>query len=304
MLQVTENYHHTQPLSFIREGFVTLNPAQMNTILRECEYDRQRNIDANHVAVLAEIMRRGQWEVRDKLDFARLNGRLILVNGYHRAHAQVAAGLNVEWTIVIHDVKSLEDVRALYTRFDTNVRTRGSDAILNGYSFDQYGLLAVTARGLFNAAPIIADGLAAYRQGRGSFARRIMEDRLAVARSFVDEARIYDGFVRELPLKQRSKFLTSGTMAVALVTLAHQEALARLFWEAVLASDGLRKGDPRLALNQFILSAGLKGFTATQQYIYACTVAWNAVWEKRELQYIRIGKTALRLFGTPHIVSL
>lgn len=26
--------------AFVREGFVTLNPAQANTILRECQYDR------------------------------------------------------------------------------------------------------------------------------------------------------------------------------------------------------------------------------------------------------------------------
>ena len=75
--------------------------------------------------MLAELMKRGLWLPRDKLDFARLpDGRFILVNGHHRLSAQTKAKANVEWTIVIHDVDDMAGAARLYHSFDTNTRLR------------------------------------------------------------------------------------------------------------------------------------------------------------------------------------
>ena len=194
-MQITEAPSAVQPLqhaaTFLREGFVTLNPAQAGVILRECAYDGQRKVDKDHVAVLAEQMRRKSWLKRGGIDFARLNGRLILANGYHRLTSQIEAAVNIEWTVVIHECRAADEVRDLYHKFDTNVRKRTNIMVLNGIGFaDEVGISKTAASALFGAAPIIATGL---RSPHGNdktrlFAQRLADDRLRTSQGLPPQA--------------------------------------------------------------------------------------------------------------------
>lgn len=75
------------PLDLIRNGAVRLTAEQAGTVLRLSRYDRQKRdlspAGRAHVAVLKDIMVRDQWRPFDKLDFAKIGGRLILINGHH-----------------------------------------------------------------------------------------------------------------------------------------------------------------------------------------------------------------------------
>lgn len=260
----------------------------------------------NHVAVLAELMRRNLWERKDKLDFARIGGRLVLVNGYHRMNAQVEAAKNVEWTIVIHECKAEADVRRLYHKFDTNVRKRTDENIIQGSDFAAaHGLSKAMARALYGAVPIISTGLSNGRVDAaktGLFDRRITDNRLALAAEYAPAAALYERMIDPSVGVVRRKLHLSTVAAVALVTISASAEVGADFWGGLALNDGLRRGDPRATLLQTMIDRDF-GRGLAQSPILACTLAWNAYWERRDLKIIKLmtGRT-LRLLGTSYTV--
>lgn len=302
MLNVVEALVTAQGIStFVHEGFLSFTAVQANQVLNQATYDRQRKISADHVAVLADIMKRGQWEPKDKLDFALFKGDLILVNGYHRMTAQVACGKTIEWTVVIHQCRTLEQVRGLYYKFDTNTRTRQGAQILAGIDFaGKYDLPRQAATALFNAVPIIAAKFSKSVKDRDILANRVMDRRLDIASQYADAAKKYNDCLVGLPSTIKSKFLSAGVTAVAVVTIRYQPITAIDFWAGAAANDGLRKGDPRLALYNDMASRQMNAGSAIQS-IFSPAHAWNAFFEDRPLKLIKLPgyRTSVSIAGTP-----
>lgn len=301
MLKRAANIDHVGPVhDIVVEGFTKITASEMAAVLRECTYERQRKISAEHVNVLADIMRRGTWVERGSLDFAQYDGRLILVNGHHRGHAQVQCGRDLEWSICIRPCQSFEDVEALYYAFDTNVRQRTKEQILHGSGFaEQNGLTPTTAKAVFGAVSYIAARFSTSRSDQDYLTNRVMDLRFKVAVDFSAEALIYEACIAGASSALRRKLLNSGTTAVALVTLKYQPDLAREFWTGVALNDGLRRYDPRHTLVN-----DLQTRTMNSGWAHAATaapaVAWNAFFEKRELKIIKVIDTPqVRIFGTP-----
>lgn len=306
-MQVSENIAHAQhAATFIREGFVKLTPAKMGVVLRECRYDRQRQVDDKHVATLAEYMRRGLWRDKDQLSFARFDGRLTLVNGYHRANAQLASGKDILWAIVIYECDTVDQVRALYHRFDTNLRKRSDQSILKGVGFaEEVGLAPGAATSLYRAVPIIADGMVVRvnKTGTDVFSRRIVDDRLALAKEYAPAAAAFEAMVKPATPRLRKKLGNATTYAVALVTTKLQPDTAQEFWGGMAENDGLRRYDPRAVLFADMMGRNFHTGTISQGLVVPA-LAWNAFWERRDLKIIKVvGGRKVRILGTPYTVS-
>lgn len=286
--------------AFVREGFTTLSALNANVILRECAYDHQRKISKSHVEVLADIMRRGGWEPKDKLDFALIDGTLILVNGYHRMNAQVLSGKTLEWTVVIHPCMTMREVHNLYYKFDTNTRIRTGSQIVAGMGFaDEHGLSATMAEKLFNAVPIIANNFSKAVKDRDTLTTRVVDRRIELAKAYVAAARQYEECLGRMPVKVGAKFRSAGVTAVALVTLRFQPMKAFDFWKGAAKNDGLRKGDPRLALYNDFLARSMNTGSAVQA-ISSPAYAWNAFFEDREIKIIKVyAERRVFIAGTP-----
>lgn len=281
----------------LRQGFVTLTPEQMALVLRLCEYEHQRKINPRHIEVLSDLMARDQWGARSTLDFARLdNGRLVLVNGYHRAHAQVRTGKTIEWTVVIHDCETMEELGKLYYRFDTNALVRSESHILEGVEFAQENRIhRETASRLFKAIPFIAAGFSTKVSDRDLLTTKVIDRRLEMARQYAIAARAFEQCVRGTPATIKSKLFSRGCMSVALVTLRYQRSLAVDFWAGVAQNDGLRKGDPRQTLFNLLLQRTGKG-----NNLAPAAIAWNAYFNERELRIIKIPEDyRCHIDGTP-----
>ena len=301
MLNVVEKQVQPQGLeAFVVEGFTSLSPLNANHILREGTYDRQRKVSKEHVEVLADIMRRGCWEPKDKIDFALYDGRLTLVNGYHRMHAQVLSGKTILWTIVVHPCRSLDDVRSLYYKFDTNTRIRGAAQILSGVGFaDETGLSKIMSAALYGAVPVIAAGFSKAPRDRDYLTTRGTDRRLMVAREYVPAAKRYEECLGRLPARVGSKFRSAGVTAVALVTLRYQPVKAAEFWKGAAENDGLAKGDPRLALHNDLISRAMNAGQAIQS-AFVPAYAWNAWFEDREIKIIKVySNRTPTIAGTP-----
>jgi hypothetical protein len=301
MLNVMEMPPKRQGLaSFIREGFAVFSAVQANQVLHEAAYDGQRKITQKHVDVLADLMRRDQWLPKNQLDFADMNGRIILVNGYHRMNAQVACGKPILWSVVVHKCMTEAEVRNLYYKFDTNARTRTGAQIVAGVGFAaEHGLSATMADKLFNAVPIIASGFSKAVRDRDTLTTRVTDRRLALAREYVPAAKLYEQCLGRLPVKIGAKFRTAGVTAVALATLRYQPKLAVDFWTGTAQNDGLAKGDPRLALYNDMLSRAMNAGSSIQS-IYAPAYAWNAWFEDRQIKIIKVyAARSVSIAGTP-----
>lgn len=287
-------------LDFIGEGFCKLSASQMNVVLRECHFEHQRRVIKDQVSVLADIMSRGQWRPKDQIDFAALGDRLILVNGYHRANAQVATGKTIEWSIVIHKCQTEDDVRTLYYTYDTNNQARGARQILNGVGFaEENGLTKDFANALFNAVPVIASGFRVGRHARDLLTSRVMDRRLDLASEYVDATQLLQKVINDAPAPVKRKMRNAGTFAVALVTAKYQPEKAIEFWGGAAANDGLRRGDPRQTLVNDMLSRSMNSGSQSQSVV-APTLAWNAFYAGRELRIIKVYDAArIVIAGTP-----
>lgn len=279
-------------MEFIKEGFVTFSAVQANTVLRECPFDGQRGVSKDHVAVLADMMKNDKWEDKDKLDFAVLHGSPILINGYHRMHAQVASGKSVKWTVVMHPCASMDDVRGLYYRFDTNTRMRSAPQILAATNFaENVDLTKQMAEAVFRSVPLIANDFSASKKSRDLLTAKVIDRRLEYARMYVRAAEQYQTALEGAQWGFKSKFHSAGVCAVALVTFRYQPVTAMEFWHGVASNDGLRKGDPRqtlfnyFAANSVAKSSGRSGGNVVNAF--APSIAWNAFFEGRPLQIIK-----------------
>ena len=284
---------------FLTEGVTTLSAIEMHRVLENCGYDFQRNINDRHVAVLSDLMKRGRWQSKSQLDFAVLNGRYILINGYHRAYAQVRSGKPILWSIALHHVKSDADLRSLYYAFDTNVRPRGSREILRAAEFSTLtGVPADLSDSLFRAVPFIASKFATNPKDKNFIVDKQMDLRLAVANEYAKAAQRLAAATEGMPGGRRGKFKGAAITAVAVITFRYQSETAWEFWTGVAQNDGLKRGDPRLALCNDLMTRHGAGSAAAG--FAPSIIAWNAWFNDRQLHQIKVLDSFVPIIdGTP-----
>lgn len=273
---------------FIHEGVVKLSAIEMNRVLQECGYEHQRGISDRHVDVLADLIKRDKWQPKSQIDFALFGGRLILVNGYHRGYAQVRAGKAIAWSIAIHPVRSEGELRTLYFAFDTNVRPRGGRDILGAYEFaSSNGLSVMVAESLYRGIPLIASRFHLPPSKWDLLTSKAVDRRLAIATEYAKAGARYGAAIEHLYVVRKRKFLSGAMTAVGAVTFRYQSETAWQFWSGVANNDGLKRGDPRLALVMDLASRKITGGTTVHAFGPAM-VAWNAFFNDKSLTLIKI----------------
>lgn len=290
--------------SILRDGFVTLSASQAAIVIRECRYERQhRDLTAGgktHIGVLADIMRRNQWRKKDKLDFASIDGRLVILNGHHRLSAQAVSGATIEWTVVIHPCATEADLAALYYTFDTNQRARTNANILEAARLaEDIGVNRTAAEALWRAVPLLAAEFDFARTARDPLADRVIDRRLSSAHLYAAEIRLWADATGDAPAVVKKRLASQGALAVALTAYRFQRSRADEFYRGVAGNDGLRKGDPRHTyLRTMMADAGRPGDSRHTAGFAAR--AWNAWYAGKELHALKIVDSGkFRIAGTP-----
>lgn len=284
---------------FLTEGVTSLSAVEMNQVLLNCAYDHQRNVSDRHVAVLADLMKRGRWQPKSQIDFAVLNGRYILINGYHRAYAQVKSGKKITWSIALHDAKTEGDLRSLYYAFDTNIRMRGARDILSAAEFGEVtGMSGVMATALYAAVPYLASKFATNPKDKNFLVEKQVDLRLSIASDYAKAAQRLAAAIDGMPPSRRLKFKSGAVVAVAVATFRYQSESAWTFWSGVAQNDGLKRGDPRLTLCNDFMTRKVQG--GTIDAFAPSIIAWNAYFNDRQLQIIKVTEHfAPVIDGTP-----
>lgn len=287
MLDKPETSDQQGVRDFLTEGVTTLSAVEMNRVLQVCAYKHQRPISEQHVEVLMDLMARGKWQPKSQIDFAVVGGNYILVNGYHRAYAQVRSGKKIAWNIALHQVGGEREIRNLYYMFDTNVRTRGTRDILSAYEFaETAGLTGVVSDALYRAVPFIANAFELSPAKKDFLTAKAVDRRLTVAQDYAKAAGRYEACLTGVLSGRKKQLLGAAVMAVALVTFRYQGETAWQFWTGVAQNDGLKRGDPRHAFVMDLMSRKRNGGSV---YSFGpAMVAWNAFFNERPLQLIKV----------------
>lgn len=299
MLHKPETSDQQGVRDFLTEGVTRLTPLEMNRALQNCGYEHQRTISERHVLVLADLMRRDKWQSKSQIDFAVLDGQFILINGYHRAYAQVRSGKTIVWNIALHQVKSESDLRSLYYAFDTNVRPRTARDILNAAEFGTVtGATGEIAKSLYAAVPYLANKFVMDKNNRNFLVERQVDRRLEIASQYAKAALRLEAAIEGMPGNRRIKFKSGAVTAVAVATFRYQGDTAWTFWNGVANLDGLKRGDPRLALASDFMSRKVN--SAKLESIAPAIIAWNAFYNERQLQLIKVLDSFVPVIdGTP-----
>lgn len=285
-------------------GPIVLAPQTAQRIVEELNFPGQRRVDQSRVQNRLLWLTNGRWSHAFSITLARLpDGRLWLVDGQHRLHAIVLHGQPVKVRIIVHDVESEEEARALFAGFDRSDSVRTDIQMLNAAQLsERTGLSKTMTSALYQAIPFLMTEL---RSGRGQWQgdayvpARQVKSKMDALLEWVAEAKQYSADIAGADSHVKRKLLGAGCMAVALMTYRYQPQRAHEFWRGVAEDDALPKHDPRKRLLTDFAERRLNSGSAMQS-VFQPMLAWNAWNEGRELKIIRIRDTTrLNLWGTP-----
>jgi len=292
-----------RPLTnILRDGIrVLITPALAERIAKECWYEPQghRGNSPKHISLLASEMTHGRFSGGTQIHFARIGGRLYLVDGNHRVRAVAESGVSVEFSILIDDVEGVSAIGPLYWRHDFIQRAR--PMVLAGLVAGGGSLCRQHLSAALSAVPLLTGGFARTIQGtKGAVQMRSPDARLAAFKPWKKYAEQYFAGFSGLRPSMAKKLKRAGVVAVAMATYKYQPEMAASFWSAVIDDDGLRRGDPRKTLVRHLNESSMRGGAMDQaDGFVAPALCWNAFFEKRELTVLKLGTANFYIAGTP-----
>ena len=282
----------SQPI--INDGRMLVGPTLASHILEKCEYLNQRKIQEWHIDDWVYAINHNRFRNNEgSITFARLNGVLYLINGYHRLTAIVRTGREFSFNVRIEDVESFEKLHEEYGSIDTVDKPRsvkdivGRDVIDNEITLNY--LVAIC-----EAATIIDSrfrNVASAKRNREAINKQA---RAVSGIRWIPEARVLKSLLKGTKGKstvgKNASFFHSWPLAISLVTLHYVPEQAREFLGRAMRNDGLRKGDPARAL----LEAWTRPAVRWTRYEKGqlMQLAWNAAQKEQEVHILKIPKGA------------
>jgi len=284
----------------IRPGLMTITPELAARILAENLFSGQRN-KKPIVRVIADEMRRGFFTPGMQIHFGNFEGKLHLVNGQQRLYAVVESETPIEFSILITECETENDLQALYWRHDTVASPRSMRDVLRaaGTAKDQGISVSDEAR-MIASVKTICGGLTTPNGLHGICEELKSPDRaLEAAKPWRPYASQYLACLDRAPTFNGRLFRRRLIMAAGMVTIKHQPAKAEEFWRGAAEDDGLKRHDPRKQLLTF-LTANVVNSSSYQSMMRACSLSWNAWFEDRSVATLKANADFKIMFlGTP-----
>lgn len=289
-----------QPL-VISEGRTIVTAVLAQAIINATRYAGQRKLQQPQVDkyCMMIVEDRGEFLRDQGISFGRLNGMLYLINGQHRLHAVAKSGRSVSFDFTIYECQDEADLARHYARFDSEHLSRSlKDVVANDPMVGPDFPASYLAR-VCEAVVFIETRFKNVGPRKIAAAAKLKERRLEAAHSWEREARLYRSFNKGVAATKSARLYGAAPLAVALVTLRYQRGLAEDFWSRTVKNDGLNIGDPGRALHESFGRVGVKW--TRYQLGHLAAVAWNAEFEQRALQIVRLPKDGeIYIAGTPY----
>lgn len=296
----------------IRTELVTVTPAMARALRDACAYERQRPLSDSHITRLATEVGKGRFIEGTQVHFCVLKGQPMIVHGNHTLESIAKGTQSVALSFLYTEVSSLEEAGRIYARHDIH-RARDWLAAIRGAGMTEtLDVPKEIIKGYGAAMKIILSRFRSIdtRGGRGGADRiEIMTSRdlrLAAMREYAVYLELFATATAKGSKSAVALIRKSGVLAAALETFKYQPSAAAEFWSGVAADDGLRKGDPRKALLNWLRPmVGKQGNAGIQDQLAkasakASAKAWNAAYAKERVDLMRVHQSIpFVLSGTP-----
>lgn len=295
------------------EGLKMVGPEQAMRWRSKWHYAGQRDIRSWHVENLAQMMREGKFLPKTQIAFVRVNGHFYLTNGQHTLAAIELSGIAQLLSVVVSEGATMEDVADDFARRDTHLTRQFSTSLIAHAVHDELGLTRRQLE-LVTAATIYYSQIIG-ETGKRAAAQITHDQKLAVVRKHgrlgATAISLFDGGVSRSYLTRRS------TLAPVMFCTDKQPDKSEEFFRPMALDDGLRQGDPRKTILEWLRSHGTPGcrsgshgsggtkVAADHEFVKAIAVAWNAWIDDRELRVIRINfETPIADFASVGVVTV
>ena len=295
----------TYSLDPIKSELRLVTPEVAKTLREDAHYERQRPINEIHVKRLATEMAKGRFIAGTQVHICDLNGKLFVVNGNHTLEAVMESKIPVALDLLYTEVKSHAEIAKIYMRHDIG-RWRDWAAAIRASGLTEAMHANKSTVNVFGGACLYILCGFAHIGGGGrespehNEARTSRDVRIEKMREYQPYAERYFSCIKNANGMLLRRLLSSPVMAVALECFRYHPGKAKEFWSAVANNEGLKRGDPRRTLINYLIEQP-SGSNNRVLLPRACAAAWNAQHEGRELQIIRIHTSSpFVLLGTPH----
>lgn len=265
-----------------RDMLVT--PAMAKCLVEHLNFDEQRALKGTNVVVLAAAMKEGRFREYSDIQFASLNGALHLINGQHTLHAIVASGVSVPLCVHVYSVRSADEIRRLYSRFDVGTPRNLKDTMGSlGAELELTTKQRDRLSGAVKRVHLRFRTHFGHDQERAILSRdydRIKE----MMREWKPYALEYFKAISGAVAENRKVFERGDVLGVGMITFKYQSVMAHDFWSAAAQDDGLRQKDPRKTLIEWLKSNRTSAKAGRQHK--AAIAAWNAFMDGKTLERI------------------
>ena len=268
---------------------ILVTPDLAHDWVSRLNYVHQRPRSDSHVHDLAFAMTQGKFRAYSDVHFAMLNGHLHVVNGQHTLDA-ITKTRSQHLCVHVYRVPDAGALHALYCTFDIARRRSLRDAIIAVR--DEVGLNKKQLEALGSAVKRIHVAFADAWHGTANRPKEFHDnddymDVIARAMDWSADARAYFACIDPAPADNRSGFVVADVVAVGLITMRAQPQRAAEFWGPAALDDGLRIGDPRKKLLDWLRKSPTSTARRTDHH-RAAIACWNAYFAGRTLAKVHL----------------
>ena len=253
-------------------------------------FERQRPLGRLNVDRLTKELLNGTFVAGMPLLFAVMpSGKFYMLNGNHTCEAVKKSGVSLPMTAIYINVKDFDEAARIYSLIDIQKVKTWMDALQARGFKEEYPM----ARSVMSAVGFITSGY------KYDSTNKSQDERFDAMERYRVPAGLLQSATTKAPQKNSQKFKQVPVLAVALTTAMYQPSMAVEFWGGFVFDDGLAANDPRKALMRYLMNITSAGATKWPELARAASVAWNAHFEGRPLQYCKPSTMdELRISGT------
>ena len=287
----------------VRSELLTVTPTMAAEWLDSCMYKRQRRRADWQVQRLTIEVEKHRFIEGSQIHFGVLNGSYHLLNGQHTLSAIVKSGLPVLLSVLYTTVDTEEELGLIYGRHDRQRSRKPTEAFHGLGLAEKFSLQPPEIDAFGSAIRYVLSGYRRLSVMTNVEVSASTDLAVEMMTQWQDAARLYFECARDAGHGLKQKYRLTPVVAIAIATFHYEPAKEKAadFWSIAAKDDGLHRGDPRKALNDYLRSQSAKGANPVN-FMRHVASAWNRWFEKGKLSAVKPGDAGLvgvTIKGTP-----
>jgi hypothetical protein len=273
---------------------VMVTPHLASVWRKKWHYIGQRDFRQWHCDNLVRMIKAGIFRKKTQIAFVEVGGVFYLTNGQHTLAAIELANTTQELSVIITRGGSMDDVADDFSRHDTHLTRKFADSLVAHSVHEELGTTITVLQAVSTASAYYA-----FLHGEVQSKTTLLthDAKLAIVRKYgrlgVGAYNYFDGATNKSFLTRKT------TLASAMLCKHYRGDAANSFWPDIALDDGLRLGDPRKTLLEWLrqrvtpggayatVRASMKT-APDHELMKGIAAAWNAWVSGRDLKQIKI----------------